>query len=805
MSQKNSSTQIAHLPTPTTSFVGRSEELARIRDLLANPHCHLLTIIGPGGIGKTRLALRAAADQISNFLDGISFVPLAGVGSSDLIAAAIANALPISLSGAEDLRERMIRYLRRNRMLLLLDNLEHLLSGVDLLVDVIQVAPDVKLIVTSRERLNVQEEWAVILGGLTVPAKDATASMDSYSAVELFVERARQVQTNFALDAEAEAVQTICQRVEGMPLGLELAASWLRAMTCQQIAAHMDSSLDFLTTPLRNVPERHRSLRVMFEQSWQLLSMDEQSVLMKLAIFRGGFDLEAAEAVAGASLSMLEGLADKSLIRLNVGGRYDLQVLLRQFAEDKLQASGDASFTSHQHLSYFVKLAEQAEAHIWGRAQSLWLDRLDMEMDNLRAALAWSITAGEVESGLRLASALGWFFQYRRRRGEGWNWLRQLLALPSAADAHVRAKALNWAGALACVVGDDQGEALLTEALVLARQTNDDWTVAWALANLGWRFYDTTVDAQEMLALEQESLALFRKLGDPEGVSHLLRRCAHWATYVGEYAYARSLLEEALSGGRVVGDGNTTAWVLLMLACAIWRQEHDAEQSAKLLRESAAQFEEIKDISEAHYPLTLLAQLEQIMGNEAEARFLYEKAVGIAAETDNFQDPVYPPLLMVGLGSLAGSAGKPERAARLLAAGESGIPGHCGFFSRSDFDRAMVSVRAQLGEAAFAQAWAAGKAMTRDQVLAYLLEGRTTAIETTPVHQATHPCLAESLSPRELEVLCLLAEGLSNREIAQKLYIAIATVKVHTGNIYGKLGVTNRTQAVTQAQKLNLI
>ncbi len=436
-----------HLPTPTTSFVGRGEELASIKDLLADPHCRLLTIVGPGGIGKTRLALQAAVDQMAYFADGIYFVPLTGVGSSGLIAAAIASALPASSNGAENLREWMIHYLRNKQMLLLLDNFEHLLAGVDLLIEVLQAAPGVKLLVTSRERLNVQEEWALTIEGLALPTKEATDPLESYSAVELFVERARQVQTKFALYAQAEAVKTICQRVEGMPLGLELAASWLRAMTCQQIAAHMESSLDFLATPLRNVPERHRSLRAMFEQSWRLLSADEQAILMKLTVFRGGFDLEAAEAVARASLTMLASLGDKSLIRLSTSARYDLHELLRQFAADKLSELGElAAVINLRHLEFYANLADKAEAHLYGSQKEAWFDRLEVEHDNLRAALAWTLRDKEAEAGLRLAGALGFFWEHRAYHREGVEWLEKLLAITSDVPAATRAKALRVRG-----------------------------------------------------------------------------------------------------------------------------------------------------------------------------------------------------------------------------------------------------------------------------------------------------------------------------------------------------------------------
>jgi predicted ATPase len=376
---------------------------------LAVPTCRLLTLVGSGGIGKTRLAIQAAA-QLANFAQGVYFVPLAPVGSPDLLASAIAGALQVSFYGSDDPTVQLVNYLREKHLLLLLDNFEHLREGTPLLTDILDAAPALKMLVTSRERLNLQEEWVLPVEGMQYPKGDEPGSIEDYSAVRLFVQSARRVQPAFTLADDVSAVIAICQHVEGMPLGLELAAVWLRVMSCRQIAVQLERSLDFLTTPLRNVPERHRSLRVVFEQSWRLLSESERRVLATLAVFHGGFDLEAAEQVAGASLSLLAGLVDKSLIRLNRSGRYDLHELFRQFASDKLAESGETAAATRRHFEYYAELAERAERHLYGPEQEGWFDRLAVDLDNLRAALAWSVRDEEAETGLRLAGSLGWFW-----------------------------------------------------------------------------------------------------------------------------------------------------------------------------------------------------------------------------------------------------------------------------------------------------------------------------------------------------------------------------------------------------------
>ncbi|MHB8625602.1 MAG: LuxR C-terminal-related transcriptional regulator [Aggregatilineales bacterium] len=802
---------VVNLPSSSAVFVGRDAELSEISRLLSDPACRLLTLVGPGGIGKTRLAIRSAADQLPNFAHGVCFVPLASVGSPDLLAGAMASTLGISFYGSDEPGVQIVRYLREIQMLLIMDNFEHLLAGIDLLTDILQSSAGVKFLVTSRERLNVQEEWVLVLDGLPFPADDTNGPLESYSAVQLFVQRARQVQVGFSLAENAAAVTAICQRVEGMPLGLELAATWLRAMSCRQIAAEIEDSLTILTTPLRNVPERHRSLQAVFEQSWNLLDAAEQAVLMRLSVFRGGFDREAAEQVAGASLSLVAGLADKSMIRLSASGRYDLHELVRQYVADKLLHAGEVQITVQRHCDYFLKLAEGAEAHAFGREQVAWFDRLEVELDNLRAALAWSI---EAEIGLRLAAAMGWFFSERSYWNEGLHWLERTLAANQAARPSLRAKALHSAGALANLLdGEGRVRALCEQALALAREVNDRWNIAWSLSHLGQH----SLQPAESAALLEESLALFREIDDPMGVAHALIRRSWRALFLADYPYARRLLTEAATRAREAGDTIIMAWAACNLGMVCWLEDHDATQARAYIETSRLLFREAN--ARFNLPLVFLASIEQAVGNVVRAQMLYEEALTLAPEPIS-SGTLDMSFAVAGLASVARARGQFERAAWLLGiADNSDLARAAGYFGSAfniTFDSDVAAVRAQLGATAFSEAWAAAKAMTPKQAIDYAREGSAIPIETlldervqdspaAPPRPSPKQPHNEPLSSRELEVLRLIADGLANAEIAAKLFLTTGTIKAHTRSIYNKLGVNSRTQAIAQAQKLNLL
>jgi predicted ATPase/DNA-binding CsgD family transcriptional regulator len=792
------------LPSYAIPFIGRAEELTQIASLLRDPNCCLLTLVGPGGIGKTRLALEAARLQLDAFDNGVHFVPLQPLTSPDFIIPAIAEAIHFQFYPSTEPKQQLLDYLREKSLLLVLDNFEHLVDGVDLLPEILEAAANVRLLVTSRERLHLREEWVFEVHGLSFPENGHSTALEDYSAAQLFVQSTRRMGYT-PVDADIDSIVRICQIVEGMPLALELAAAWVRSMPCAEIAREIEGSLDILTTTTRNVPEKHRSMRAAFEYSWKLLTEQEQSVLRKLSVFRGGFTREGAEMVAGTSLLTLASLVDKSLLRMDTTGRYSLHELLRQYGENKLLEAGEATVVAHRHLEYFLSLAEQAEAHVYGREQVAWFDRLEVEHDNLRAALGWSARGGQAETGLRLAAALGWFWIWRSLRNEGFVWLEQLLAAAPDAPATLRAKALNHAGEL--LAGRDRRQIappLWEEALFLARDANDPRNIAWALAALGFYFYrESTRDLSQAGVLLEESLALFRELEDPFGQSHLLRRRAIVAMEQGDNSYARLLLEEALTRAHDMDDRNTTAWALYLLGCVVWSQDRDFRQTRILLGESLSLFREIRGTAESIYPLILLAGIEQAAGHYAQSQMLYEEALVMMRDMGAFKS-MHIDRILGGLGSLAMARGKLEQAARLLGAAEIGLKENLGrslFPILVTFDSDVASLRAQLGEDGFASAWAAGQTMTTDQAVAYALQ---TTVPAMP-HPTTSQPLADPLTGRELEVLRLVAQGLSNRAIAHELVVSLGTVKTHIHNICGKLDATSRTQAIARARDLNLL
>lgn len=388
------------LPIPPTPIIGREDELGGISHLLANADCRLISLIGPGGIGKTRLGIEFATRQRGLFPDGVHFVPLASVNSAGSIVPAIADAFAFSFSGPSDPKEQLFDHLShtiRNSALLVLDNLEHLLAqspaAADLVAEILQRIPTVRILCTSRERLNLQGEWTFDLRGLIIPPPDAADDIEQFSAAAMFVQAARRTSARFQLsEADRPHLFRICRLLEGIPLALELAAAWVGVLSCEEIAREIESNIDFLTTSMRNVPERHRSLRATFDHSWRLLTDEERDILSRLSIFHSGFDRSAAANVSGATLPVLSSLVSKSLMRRTEAGRYDLHEVIRQYASEHLEADpARCDETCARHCEYYMKFAAEHETKLKSAAQQESMRELTVELDNLRAAWMWGV------------------------------------------------------------------------------------------------------------------------------------------------------------------------------------------------------------------------------------------------------------------------------------------------------------------------------------------------------------------------------------------------------------------------------
>lgn len=527
------SSQAHNFAPQITPFIGREGEVEQLQKMVAEPNCRLITVTGVGGIGKTRIALNVAESQVDVFNHGVYFVPLASLENAPLLSVTIIDALQLPIAGRSDAHALLADYLRDKQMLLVLDNFEHLLEGTTLLTEILTVAPGIKLLITSREPLNLAEEWLFRVEGMGYPEQATIEALEDSPAAQLFLQYARRVAPNFQLSSDPQSVRRICQLVEGLPLAIELAATWLRVLSPQEVAAQIEHNLDFLTSSLRNVPERHRSIRAVFEQAWEPLSKPEQRALLHLSIFRGGFTLDGAQAIGGATLPMIVGLVEKSLLRSTFSKRYEMHELFRQFAVEKLHASGEFAQTRNQHLDYYIQYTEQAQTHLVGRQRIAGLRLFINDIDNIRLALDWSEhTDVSPECGLKLTAAMYRFWQARGDLTEGYE---------------RTSAAVNRAGA-------DQYPELYARALFGAAG------FAWWMGN--YKLCLTYIDKAIELAIQLEK---------PAFLGNCLRnRALLWASR-GDYAASRGDFERALPLLRDAGED----WGIMLSLTGI---EHTTEK-----------------------------------------------------------------------------------------------------------------------------------------------------------------------------------------------------------------------------------
>jgi predicted ATPase/transcriptional regulator with XRE-family HTH domain len=664
--------RLQNLPTSPTPLIGREAELADLGALLENQACRLMTILGPGGIGKTRLALAAAAELADAFAGGAAFVPLQAIGSAAFVAPAILAAFTVVLQDQRDPIDQLLDYLGGKELLLVLDNLEQLLApeqsqngGIaELLAALLARAPGVTVLVTSRERLALDGEWLFDLSGLGYPAGEPSEGFEAYDAVRLFMQRARQVRRQFALsDGEARAVARICRLVEGLPLAIELAAAALRGRSVMAIADAIESSVRALAIELRAIPERQRSMWATFEHSWRMLSDEERQVFPRLSVFRGGFQEEAAAEVAQASTQLLTALLDKSLLRWDGTARYDMHELIRQYADEKLKQAGEAMDTRNRFAMYYLALAEIAEPALQGPQKRTWLDKLETELNNVRATLEWALEGGEIETGLRLAGAL-WLFwerQHNRHVIEAQAWLERLLAAGHTASVATRAKALYRAAWLAMSQWDfKRVEALSQQSLELCRDLGDKRGVAWSLFHLG-DAANGFGDHAMASSLKQESTALFREVGERWGLAYMLTNQGHEAMMQNDYASMRSRLEEGMALWQELGDQDGIGQTLYILGEAAIDQG-DYRSAAAHLEQSLALCREPEDKWSVATVLGKLGNVARCQSDFVAARSCYEQSLTLYREVGSRGGLA---VTLGNLGLLAQDQGEPVRAIAL--------------------------------------------------------------------------------------------------------------------------------------------
>jgi predicted ATPase/DNA-binding SARP family transcriptional activator len=634
-----------NLPPQPTPFVGRETELAEIARLLHDPDCRLLTLVGPGGVGKSRLALQAAAEQRdlapSPHPHGVSFVPLAPVSSAESIVPAIADALGFSFHSreGESPKQQLLNYLCDKTMLLLLDNFEQLKESAHLLSEILERAPALTLLITSRERLNLQPEWVFEVPGMRYPGEEPAEPLEEYSAIQLFLRRASQVDPGFAVPQEEILdLIRICQLVEGMPLGIELSAAWVKMLSCQEIANEIERSLDFLTTGMQDVPDRHRSLRAVCDHSWALLSEEERGVFKRLAVFQGGFQRGAAERVAGASLPLLSALVDKSLVRRERSGRYEVHEVLHQYAAERLgQAPGEEEETCNRHCAYFVAFLQRREGTLKGAGQLEALAEIGADLQNVRTAWHWATGRSMVQEIARAAPGLWLFYEMRNLFEEGERAFAEAVAGLEAKASH-GAEADVALGLALAFQGRFAGRLYRFEdAAQLLQRGQERLRLSGARKELALAnslsFYPGAFgsfpDAEQQL---QESLAIFRSEGDRWGVAFALSRflwSALWGTQ--QHKDARQYLQESLAIGREVGDRWIVGWCLFQLGVVL--QDSGAHREAKQrYQESLAVFRELGDRHLEQTSLDHIGFVARELKEYEEARHYHAESLAISQE-----------------------------------------------------------------------------------------------------------------------------------------------------------------------------
>lgn len=833
-------------PSYLTPFVGRDGELRALIEYINNPACRLLTLTGPGGIGKTRLAIELGVKVSRDFEHGSAFVDLQAIETVKGLLPAITDALRLPKSGQAKPERTLFDYLQCRQTLLILDNFEHLVDGAEHVLELLRAAPQAKVIVTSREALNLREEWLFPVAGLHFPSADVVNGSGEYASVRFFVNAAQQIVPGFRHDENAQAVMHICRLVEGMPLALELAASWLTTLSCAQIADEISHNLDILSTRMRNIPERHHSIRAVFEQTYQLLTAQERAVVRRMAVFRGKASREAAEQVAGATLAILSSLIDKSLLKQEPDGRYRMHELIRQFANEELARSADETRCARAaHAAYYMEFLQHWEhAILWGEQKQAHA-AISRELDNVRAAWQWAVENNQADLIRSAATALFRFYQMQSRYHEavhvfGTAAQRLSLDLPDKRSAptlillhcyhagflirlgdltksewsYRQAQAIYERFAIPPVsgIGTDPGIMLAIVAIVrgqheqalqrvqqryaVNKRHNHTYNVLYA-HHISASVALGLGDYERAHAHARQGVALANSSGDRWFTTYLHIQLAIAALGLQDYETARQHGESSYTIAREFDNPEGMARARLVLG-EIGLLEQAYAQAAEMYAEALAVHHEISDRGGQVRALNGMALAAIAQGDLRTARDRLRHALQIAAEVQ------YVQLMLFTLSNIAElliCTGQHDDSARLLD-----IVSHHPATIEDVRERAQA-LRAEYdfrdAEDADIQADSLASVVADLLLVFPEIPGEDKPVsEPVPKFRQS---LVEPLTEREQEVLFLVAEGLKNREIAERLFVTLGTVKSHVNSIYGKLDVRNRVEAVARARELSLL
>ena len=868
----------AHLykiPTLPTLLLGRDQECTDIQASFARDDVRLITVAGPPGIGKTHLTLQVAHEIQASFIDGAVLVQLMPLRDADLVIPAIARALDIYDTGKQPLLDTLISFLVEKHMLLVLDNFEHLISAASQLSHLLRYAPFVKMLVTSRTKLSVQGENEYSVAPLSVPdvqQGSGVEDLSNYASIELFVQRAQAINPDFALTEEnASAIAAICARLDGVPLAIELAATRIKLLSPQALLRRLHQRLHLLTSDIVDGPHHHKTLRGAIAWSYDLLSPEQQALFCVLGLFSGGCRVESLAAVvdretflfksAGQDtshqynhdvglLNDLETLINHHLIQQVIDfdeeSRFDMLETIREYAIEQLEESGDIIRWQYRHAHYYLSLAETASTHLNGPDQAWWLDYLEVEHDNMRAALRWSQSlVGDANVGVRLATALSEFWYVRGYVGEGLQWFETVLEHKDNLDIEIWLIGTTYCGHLTRLKGDYLSATQLAEhSRGWAEQLQHTDSLARSLHILGWGAI-AQHDYSQAYAYFTDSLQYFRMLNHQHQITNVLYSLGYTASQTGDIEKAEQFFEEDLSISRMYNDSRGTVRALAGLGM-IAIDQHNGARAQTLLTEALTLARSLNYQVAVAGLLNYLGEVARTQGLYDEAMTYYAEAFEVMRRTGNIWNVALIlhnrghialrqqmsiqaagyfiesldiqqglgntsgiVICLVGLAGVATQQGHYQQAAWLLGAATFQFDKSEMFVAevdRTEYNHIVNQTRIHLDQSIFDSAWSAGYAMAWDQVM---VEARDVAskAQSSPSSQKTdmYNDALDQLTPREMEVLGLIAQGMTNRDIAHQLVISPRTVNAHVTSIYAKLGVTSRSAATRLAVEHHLV